>query len=422
MNYYNDNDKFSVKWLEALIADGLIPNGVVDDRSINEIRPSELDGFTQCHFFAGIGGWPYALRLAGWPDDRPVWTGSCPCQPFSVAGKGEGLDDERHLWPAFRWLIAQCRPSTVFGEQVASKDGRSWLTGVRTDLEAMGYAVGAADLCAAGIGAPHIRQRLFWVADSKRNGWRSDEPGRGSEGRAFVGRSGESCDGRVADSIEQGLEGHAGDVNRGNEPGRECKEAAGSASTCGPDGRVGNAIQPGSQGRTGEQIDARGQQVPAGRAGHYVGLGNANGERRTGERLLLRAETTGRDEGKILQTAGTGQNGFWSNSILIPCADGKARRVPGRWVAKSTDGKPENGNIQRVGVIGLHQTGGCCDGVEGGKQRETTTYHLEIEPALFPLADGLPSRVGLLRGAGNAICPQLAAEFIKSFTETEEEK
>ena len=165
--YYNDNDPFVCEWAKELIKRGLVMDGEVDNRDIREIEPRELEGFVQCHFFCGILGWPYALRLAGWPEDRPCWTGSCPCQPFSVAGKGKGLADERHLWPAFRWLIAQCKPATVFGEQVASKDGRSWLAGVRADLEAMGYRVGAADLCAAGIGAPHIRQRLYWLADTE---------------------------------------------------------------------------------------------------------------------------------------------------------------------------------------------------------------------------------------------------------------
>jgi DNA (cytosine-5)-methyltransferase 1 len=164
--YYNEIDKHAAQWLRNLIAEGLIAPGDVDERSIEDVLPSELAGYTQCHFFAGIGGWSYALRLAGWPDDRPVWTGSCPCQPFSAAGKGKGADDERHLWPAFRWLIDQCRPATVFGEQVASRLGRDWLAGVRADLEALGYGVGAADISAAGVGAPHIRQRLWWVADS----------------------------------------------------------------------------------------------------------------------------------------------------------------------------------------------------------------------------------------------------------------
>jgi len=169
MIYYNEIDPFCCKWLQELMDADQIQKGLIDDRDIREVQPNDLKGFRQCHFFAGIGGWSLALRLAGWPDKRPVWTGSCPCQPFSAAGKRKGTDDERHLWPAFRWLIAQCRPATVFGEQVASKDGRRWLSGVRVDLEALGYGVGAADLCAAGLGAPHIRQRLFWLANTDRD-------------------------------------------------------------------------------------------------------------------------------------------------------------------------------------------------------------------------------------------------------------
>ena len=236
-SYYNENDPKICAWLRELIREGVIADGEVDERSIKEVHADDLKGFTQHHFFAGIGGWSYALRLADWPDDRPVWTGSCPCPPFSSAGKkfdcpecGERnlipcprrtgyficclcrhswLADERHLWPEFWRLIRDYQPGTVFGEQVASKDGRKWLSGVRASLEILGYAVGAADLCAAGtatqtkdnigsalaesireqhgeitedlfrewwvesglsegngIGSPQIRQRLWWVADA----------------------------------------------------------------------------------------------------------------------------------------------------------------------------------------------------------------------------------------------------------------
>jgi DNA (cytosine-5)-methyltransferase 1 len=164
--YYNEIEPFLAQWLRRLIAAGLIADGVVDERSIEDVRATDLVGYRQCHFFAGIGGWSFALRLAGWPDDRPVWTGSCPCQPFSIAGRRQGHADRRHLWPDFHRLVAEHKPPVVFGEQVASKDGRGWLAGVRADLEATGYAVGAADLCAAGVAAPHIRQRLYWVADA----------------------------------------------------------------------------------------------------------------------------------------------------------------------------------------------------------------------------------------------------------------
>lgn len=168
--YYNENDPFAAAWLRELIKAGHIAPGVVDERSIEDVTPNELAPHAQCHFFAGIGGWSHALRLAGWPDDKPVWTGSCPCQPFSTAGKGAGFADERHLWPSWFWLISQCQPTTIFGEQVGGKAGRKWLDLVATDLEAAGYAVGAFNLPAASAGAFHIRQRLWFVANANSYG------------------------------------------------------------------------------------------------------------------------------------------------------------------------------------------------------------------------------------------------------------
>ncbi len=125
--YYNEIDPNAAQWLRNLIAAGHIAPGEVDERSIEDVAPDDLRGFTQCHFFAGIGVWSYALRLAGWPDNKPVWTGSCPCQPFSSAGKGAGFDDERHLWPALFHLISERRPELVFGEQVAGVNACSIL-------------------------------------------------------------------------------------------------------------------------------------------------------------------------------------------------------------------------------------------------------------------------------------------------------
>jgi DNA (cytosine-5)-methyltransferase 1 len=158
--YYNEIDEKAAAWLRELIRRDLIASGDVDTRSIEDVSPDDLRPYTQCHFFAGIGVWSYSLRLAGWPDDRPVWTGSCPCQPFSAAGKGGGFADERHLWPAMFHLIRERRPVVWLGEQVASKDGLAWFDLVQADLEGEGYAVGAVDTCSAGFGAPHIRQRL----------------------------------------------------------------------------------------------------------------------------------------------------------------------------------------------------------------------------------------------------------------------
>lgn len=188
-HYYNEIDNDAANAIEALIAAGELPPGYVDRRSIEDVRPADLAGFVQVHLFAGIGGWPLALRLAGFPADEPIWTGSCPCQPFSAAGKRAGIADERHLWPAMRWLIDKCRPTKLRGEQVASKPAESWFATVRSDLEAMGYAVGAVAFPAAGVGAQFIGDRLYWAADALAAPERHEQPRQKSR-RWSAGRMG----------------------------------------------------------------------------------------------------------------------------------------------------------------------------------------------------------------------------------------
>jgi len=189
--YYNELDPYAVGWLQNLEAGGHVASGLVDARSILDVRPDDVRSWSQAHFFAGLGGWSHALQLAGWPDDKPVWTGSCPCQPFSQSGRKRGFDDERHLWPEWFRLIRECKPPILFGEQVANADGLQWFDLVQADLESAGYAVGAADLCAAGVGAPHLRQRLYFVAvyDGKgslgnADGSRLEGSGRGQDDQA----------------------------------------------------------------------------------------------------------------------------------------------------------------------------------------------------------------------------------------------
>lgn len=225
---YNEIEAYPVAWLGNLIDAGHIADGLVDSRSIADVHPDDVRHVTQFHTFAGIGVWSYALRLAGWPDDAPVWTGSCPCQPFSAAGKGRGVDDERHLWPVWREIIAECRPPVIFGEQVASPAGRSWFAAVSADLEALGYWVDAADMCAAGVGAPHIRQRLFFGAirlgdaDSIRARWDGRAAPRtqtarsgewGAHGGECHGAGTSGAVGRLGDSDREGL------ARRASEPG-----------------------------------------------------------------------------------------------------------------------------------------------------------------------------------------------------------
>jgi site-specific DNA-cytosine methylase len=161
--YYNEYDPNAAEWLRQLIKLGQIPPGTVDERSITDVSndTDSIKSFCQIHLFSGIGVIPYALRQAGWSDDREIMSGSCPCQPFSSAGKQKGFDDDRHLWPHMFKIIQELRPGVVIGEQVSSK--LEWWDAVASDLESANYAAAAFDLPGASIGAYHRRYRLFWV-------------------------------------------------------------------------------------------------------------------------------------------------------------------------------------------------------------------------------------------------------------------
>lgn len=394
--YYNENDKRAAAWLRELERAGLIAPGYVDERSIVDVQPSDLRDYTQCHFFAGIGGWSYGLRLAGWPDDRRVWTGSCPCQPFSDAGQGKGFEDPRHLWPHYFRLIRVGRPPVCLGEQVASAAGLAWLDRVCADLEGEDYAVAAADLCAAGVGekayrpqaeylrwlvrsgvdfvrgreadllaladyleqliasAPHIRQRLFWLADAEGAGRAGSEHAGASGqeaggGARLLGAGGHGTAGRLADSDANGR----GEEGRGLDRSAQ-RDFEHGGGTCG----LGHA------GREGLPLPERAELPGAGR-GEEGGAAQQSSRAPGG---LGHADGGGCGQGSAWLQAWTGQaRGFWSDYDLIPCRDGKARR---------------------------------------------------IEPGSSPLAHGVPGRVGLLRGYGNAINPYVAAEFIKAYLET----
>jgi DNA (cytosine-5)-methyltransferase 1 len=412
MNFYNDIDPQSCAWMRQLVADKLIPAGDVVCKSITDLTPDELKSYTQVHLFGGIAGWPAALDLAGWSTDMPVWTISCPCPPFSCAGKKkacpqcegkpiphpyktgifaciecghEWLADGRHLWPEALRLIRECRPSVCIGEQVAGADGLIWLSGVRATMEALGYAFGSADLCAASVSAPHRRQRIFWVAilaDSEGGGQRvvrgaeagnsgghTDGDGelgdagfmrcyagkfrdeRGQEGarskpRPVVDRSGQPD--LMAHGEQPGLEGHAGHGADRSEPGRQRTVADGSVAEGGGDG----------------------------------GVDNTSIARR--DRSECNTEGQARDEAR-LRVSDIGRQ--WSDYEIIHFRDGTKRRIE--------RGTPALAPGLSKGVV------------RGGDQS------IPINPQATAEA-----RRMRLSGYGNAIVVPLAAEFIKAFAES----
>lgn len=354
---YNEIEPYAAQWTRNLIAAGHVAPGVVDERSIVDLAPADVAGPGQRHFFAGIAVWSYALRLAGVPDDADIWTASCPCQPFSGAGRRRGTADERHLWPVLFALVEKCRPPVLFGEQVASRDGRAWLAAVRADLESLGYAVGAADLCAASVGAPHIRQRLYFVAYAD-----------GVEGRLLV----QPWAARRADA-QAGGRGEAGELADADDPGLEV---------------------------IGEQ-PARRELKAAERGGEARRLVDASGAR------------GGRDTGADAR-AEAAREGAWLGARRVgdePCAASADGRAADADIAHAIDSDESRGGrlLQPAQDATARDPWSACDWIpcSDGKSRP-------VEPGTFPLAHGVAGRVGRLRAYGNAIVAQQAATFIRA--------
>jgi len=415
--YYNEFDPHAAEWLRSLIDAGLIMAGDIDERSIVDVKPTDLMGYAQCHFFAGISGWPLALQLAGWPDGRPVWTGSCPCQPFSSAGKRKGRHDSRHLWPVFCRLIAECQPSVVFGEQVASSDiigkasgkarpsdypaaSTAWIDGVQASLEGAGYACGFHVVGAHSLGAPHVRQRVYWLAESGR----TERLGRNcAEARPVqplhttnrCGASGmadgdsERCDGqrvylRQREPRQAGSETAGG----GEAERRADAERADARAGLADDGGNGGLVDAGGAGREGHRPELPrrgGEQQPAEPSGKPGGVGDAQGGDIGEER--------GVSEGPNVAQCRRGSP--WSDTILIPCRDGKARRTQSG-LSPLAHGIPRTlaEIMPRLAELGH-----------------------EPKAAARMLKEARRHRVVALKGAGNAIVPPLAAEFILAFME-----
>jgi DNA (cytosine-5)-methyltransferase 1 len=298
--------------------------------------------------------------------------------PSAQQATGGGVTDKRHLWPTWFNLIRECRPPVIFGEQVESAINHGWLDLVQADLERENYACGAVGLPAGGVGAPHIRQRLWFVAhtDSGRHdGWASatrqqagasaglanggapdqlaDTAGAGRKERQHRpgggGRKIESgeCEqqlarhratDQLADSQREGLEGHIGDERNRDEPGRLNAQPVRSVA-------ASSAFD--------QLADANGTRSAA-----WVSESN-EGEKRD-------AGISDNSSGQKFSARFRPEN-FWSDCDWLPCRDGKARPV---------------------------------------------------EPGTFPLAYGSTARVGRLRAYGNAIVPQVAQTFIEAYLES----
>lgn len=354
--YYNEFDPYAAAWLRNLIAGGVIAPGIVDERSIEDVNPDDLKEFTQCHFFAGIGAWSFALRLAGWGDDRRVWTASCPCQPFSEAGQGAGFDDPRHLWPHLAWLISQRRPPVIFGEQVASKAADHWVDLVQANQETMEYAFGAFAFPSAGVGAPHLRDRTYWVGYTDNPGLE----GHGGHHQATLGHG----KGAAGSAAPAGELVRMADHHRDRRAALPGDEPHGQEFDAEP--RGGLLVLADTHSQHQEPTGNGARATKSGRVGASYGMANADIRGLETGYYTVTVDPVGngpkhRSELDDLGWPGP-VNGPWSDADWLFCRDGKWRPVEPFHV-KVVDGTSSG--------VGLLRSNWPSEGAETGEVDES---------------------------------------------------
>ena len=461
MIYANEWDKDAAHWLSCLP----LSFDEIDTRSIEFVKGSDLANYDQCHFFAGIGGWPLALEIAGWPNDARVWTGSCPCQPFSQAGKRKGTADERHLWPEWFRLIKECLPPVIFGEQVSSAEAigkqskrEGIFSSVPTQTPSQGF--GASCEGASNQEINSIQSRCPHCGNTngdRRRNLPIDGVAIQPGGRSNLGQS----------------------IDRSDRPkqrlrNRKCASDLPRCEQCGR--RLGRISLP-QDGFIGDDETARGvQSVVDGirgeltkeaewpwfsvvqadleSAGYAVGacvLSAAScGAPHIRQRLFWVAHRGGeRLEGRTEQSARNEQPTAKRSSDAVGMANASGASGP-EHERESRSGarrksRPQNAAINSGDSSGLANTG--CDRSDtrsGSDERletqERSQFSIDnqsssfwgdveyitgrdgkarpVKPGVRLLAHGVSGRVAQLRGLGNAIVPQVAAEFIAAFMQS----
>lgn len=234
-------------------------------------------------------------------------TGGFPCQPYSVAGKRRGNEDDRAIWPQMLRVIREARPRWVLGENVPGIISLA-LDGVLADLEAEGYACESFVVPACAVDAKHRRDRVWIVANSNKSDSRT----------------------------------------RGN-----------------------------------------GREYPIGERAHNELAGPDQGPKPVAHRTCNGWRQGKQDAGRCIEGTGTGpQSGSWNNGeTLADCHEQRPQR---------------HGRLQQ-----------CASELPSGPIRWPDEEEWFAESGMGRVAHGIPNRVDRLRGLGNAIVPQVAAEILR---------
>ena len=397
---------------------------------------------THLDLFSGIGGFALAakwngFRTVGFCDNEPYaqavlrkhWpdvpihddirkvrgelyagitllTGGFPCQPFSVAGKQRGKTDDRYLWPEMLRVIREARPAWIVGENVAGIVNMA-LDQVHADLEAEDYEVETLIIPACAVDASHRRDRCWIVAHSKHNGQSS-----GSERRG------------VEEAVRFQSQGSHAPLN---------SSGAGLLSTTEHDvedssrKQLEECLNPGGEAGTHSEPTESDQGVSG--AEHVAD--SISLSERSAHRSQERERVGGREDEDISQRNQVGRNPTDGSQDV---ADPESIGLQGSRSIGETEGQAglcggERGNKELEDVaypVGQRGCGGNPEGKHAKDVREPSGHSWNNsggmatwlpEPSVGRVAHGVSNRTHRLKGLGNAIVPQVAAEIIRCIVE-----
>ena len=378
--------------------------------------------------------------------------GGIPCQPFSVAGKQKGKEDDRHLWPYMHEIIKHKKPSWVIVENVGGFVNVA-LDDVCLDLEAQGYATQSFIIPACSVEAPHRRDRIWILGknieerlekhleDTRRSlrkgrveqGENADEVGQGHADQSERSSSTPRSD--VANTSIEGLEGRISGDNQGGQErkalsrGEEQQDEVGTDTRCGSgtstEKDVSDSGRKGLQGHRGEHglREASEEEQASGRSeerdvphteelDRHVDVNGLSGENNGQQRQGLQGEL-GRESGNrtedVANTERLGQQGQREHER--PSDTTKDRKGQ----ASGTD----NGSQEQTGQGHTEPgVGGMADGLSA---RLDGHFGFEVEPDIPRVATGIPERVNRLKALGNSIVPQIVRNIGLAILKNEED-
>jgi DNA (cytosine-5)-methyltransferase 1 len=344
-----------------------------------------------------------------------IITGGFPCQPFSVAGKQKGTSDDRHLWPEMFRIIQELKPRWVIGENVKGlvnlQDGMVFET-VCTDLEGEGYEVRAFNIPAAGVGAPHRRERIWIVAHRKESMVNADdvrlEQHNETKEETSWWRTSTTFE-PTSDVVNTISNGERREISRSDEEERRIQEEHRQDNSSARLTSRTSSIRQTNNGHEDMEDSRRTLQQGTElreKNEDEVREGYANQHQRSGSPSESNvADTYARlSNGTYEEVQSRGQTSDTSSKGSTDVAN-----------TKSSD-RHDNEAITRDGGSSTQEVFGNGSSVSG----ESSWWH--VEPNVGRVAHGIPGRVYRLKGLGNSIVPKIAEEIGKAIIKAEREE